>query len=623
TDADLAQFEKDLDMENFIDFFILNQYVTNRDGVSAFDGNNQRAIGVRVGDSKFRFFVWDMEYSMWNAMDNNNIGPGLNNPPLAGGQNPPNSAWTIYNALRQHPEFRLRYADRVHQHLFNDGALTPTSAAATWEQRAESIERAIIGESARWGDAVRATPYTRDVEWQAERNRLLTQYFPQRSGILVSQLQSAGLYTALASPEFLVDGSPRHGGEVTAGDLLTIEQPGQVTFIDTTLIGAATHVSAFVPQTLQIGTALGTSWRQPGYVQGDHSETWLTGMNGVGYDTGTDYNSRLNIDVEAQMTGATGNNSVYVRIPFNIPNQSAIDSLDVLTLRMLYDDGFVAYLNGVKVASATAPADATLTWNSTATAGGEASINNPVAFDITAFRDQLVVGPNLLAIHGLNSGTTSSDMLIWAELLAREVDTTPTATPIYFTTDGSDPRLFAGAINPTATLFTGELSLNASTQVRARALSNGQWSAISDSLFTVKVPLRISEVMYNPDGPEDELEFIELVNTSANTISIAGVRFAGDDQGIEFTFDAGEASLSPGEHLIVARDRAAFEAFHGTGSIRLAVGQFADSGQQLANGGETLTLLDAAGGLIQKFTFNDEWFKETDGDGFSLVALDT
>ncbi|MEX2187493.1 MAG: lamin tail domain-containing protein [Pirellulales bacterium] len=625
TDAQLADLERYLDMEDFIDHLILNQFVTNRDGITAFDGNNQRAIGSRVGDAKFRFFVWDMEYSMWNATDNIHICQGCNNPAQAGGQNPPSSFWTLFKALNQHPEFRLRYADHVHQHLFNDGALTPTNSAATWEVRAQSIERAIIAESARWGDAKRATPYTRDVEWQAERNRLLTTYFPQRAGILTGQLQAAGLYAAVGAPEYFVEGTPQHGGDVTAGDSLALQQTDQVSYIDTPLINAATQVSAIVP-TLAIHNAIGTDWRDRTYSQGDNGETWTTGTNGVGYDLdtnpATNYDSRINIDVEAQMSGGTGNTSVYVRIPFNIPNQAALDSLDFLTLRMIYDDGFVAYLNGTKVASAVAPADASLTWNSGATSGGEASLANPIPFDITAFRNQLIVGQNVLAIHGLNAGNNSSDMLIWAELLAREVDTTPTATPVYYTTDGSDPRLFGGAISPTATLYSGPLTLDASLQIRSRALTGGEWSAISETLFTVNVPLRVTEVMYNPDGPGDELEFIELVNASANTISLASVRFAGDDQGIEFTFDAGEATLSPGEFVVVARDRAAFEAAYDTSGIRLAIGQFA-GGQQLANGGETLTLVDAAGGLIQKFTFDDDWFKETDGDGFSLVALDT
>ena len=106
TDEDYEQLQRYLAMDEFIDFMIVNQYVTNRDGISAFEGNNQRAIGSRVGDAQFRFFVWDMEYSLWNATDDNNV--DRNRPALAGSNNPANGVWAIYRALRQHPEFRLR-----------------------------------------------------------------------------------------------------------------------------------------------------------------------------------------------------------------------------------------------------------------------------------------------------------------------------------------------------------------------------------------------------------------------------------------------------------------------------------------------------------------------------------
>ncbi|MCA9245594.1 MAG: lamin tail domain-containing protein [Planctomycetales bacterium] len=217
TDQQWQELQRYVAIDDFIDWMLRNQYVTNRDGLTAFEGNNQRAIGSREGDAQFRFFVWDMEYSLWDANDNNNIAPGLNDPALAGTQNPQNHAWTVYNALRQHPEFRLRYADHVQQHLFHGGALTPEAAAATWETRAESIEQAIVAESARWGDAKREQPYTRDVEWQAERTRLLTEYFPVRAGVLVEQLREVGLYTAIDGPEF-----NQHGGEISADFLLSI-----------------------------------------------------------------------------------------------------------------------------------------------------------------------------------------------------------------------------------------------------------------------------------------------------------------------------------------------------------------------------------------------------------------
>ena len=210
-----AEIERYVDIENMIDFFLIHQYTTNQDGPETFQSNNQRALGSRVGDPKFRFFVWDMEYSIWDADDNFNIDVNV-----------PGSISRVYTKLRENPEFEIRYADRAHKQLFNGGALTADAAATRWETRANEIYRAIISESARWGDAKRNAPYTRDVEWQRERERLLTEYFPVRTEIMIQQLRDAGLYPELDAPVF-----QQHGGAIPADFQLSMWNPsnrGQV-----------------------------------------------------------------------------------------------------------------------------------------------------------------------------------------------------------------------------------------------------------------------------------------------------------------------------------------------------------------------------------------------------------
>ena len=49
------------------------------------------------------------------------------------------------------------------------------------------------------------------------------------------------------------------------------------------------------------------------------------------------------------------------------------------------------------------------------------------------------------------------------------------------------------------------------------------------------------------------------------------------------------------------------------------VGQYTGS---LNNAGETIELLDAAGGIIQSFQYKDSWFDLTDGMGYSLTRKD-
>src|SRR5205085_10640359 len=56
---------------------------------------------------------------------------------------------------------------------------------------------------------------------------------------------------------------------------------------------------------------------------------------------------------------AAGSTSLYSRITFNAANLAALSSL---TLKMQYGSGYVAYLNGVQIASRNAPASPV--WNS-------------------------------------------------------------------------------------------------------------------------------------------------------------------------------------------------------------------------------------------------------------------
>ena len=91
---------------------------------------------------------------------------------------------------------------------------------------------------------------------------------------------------------------------------------------------------------------LGASWIDPGF----DDAPWLEVFNGVGFDMSGQLTPWLGSDVGSWMRGF--NASAYLRLPFFLEDATA---LDALSLQMRYDDGFVAYLNGVRVASRNAP----------------------------------------------------------------------------------------------------------------------------------------------------------------------------------------------------------------------------------------------------------------------------
>jgi hypothetical protein len=122
--------------------------------------------------------------------------------------------------------------------------------------------------------------------------------------------------------------------------------------------------------------------------------------------------------------------------------------------------------------------------------------------------------------------------------------------------------------------------------------------------------------MYHPSetgNPNDaNTEYLELTNIAKQTLNLNLVRFT---DGIDYTFPSFE--LPAGGYCLVVKDLAAFQAKYG--STLPVVGEYAGG---LDNGGERIELVDAAGTIIQSFTYADDWYKTTDGGGYSLTVKD-
>ncbi len=145
---------------------------------------------------------------------------------------------------------------------------------------------------------------------------------------------------------------------------------------------------------------------------------WSAGATGIGYDinwTETELNTSYDHlfgaggDVEDMMRSK--NPSIYIRIPFEVPNPDGIGNLK---LRMKWDDGFVTHLNGTEFERQGAPAKPA--WNSSATNGNRNETDAKTFFEFPVDQGGLVQGTNVLAIQGLNSSAFNSDVLFVPEL---------------------------------------------------------------------------------------------------------------------------------------------------------------------------------------------------------------
>ena len=141
--------------------------------------------------------------------------------------------------------------------------------------------------------------------------------------------------------------------------------------------------------------------------------SWISGTTGIGYERSTGYETYIGTDT-SQMYGSQ--TSAFMRVAFEVDDPTRFESL---VLSMRYDDGFVAWLNGVEIARANAPDS--LTWNAAAAAShddidAEAFLSSEIPGGV----ELLTSGRNVLAVQGLNVSTSSSDFLIQPKLEAVE-----------------------------------------------------------------------------------------------------------------------------------------------------------------------------------------------------------
>jgi len=177
------KLQRMLDVTGYVDYLLLNYYAGNHDWSET---KNWYAIGSRKDPQRFRYFCWDGEFIMQDLSDDV-VGSGM-------------QPFRLIAELRANAEFRVLIADRIQKHFFGAGALTPSAASERWMKRARELDVAIVAESARWGAHRRNPPYTRDHDWIAEQQRLQTNWFPQRTGVVMQQLRGAGLYPPIDAP---------------------------------------------------------------------------------------------------------------------------------------------------------------------------------------------------------------------------------------------------------------------------------------------------------------------------------------------------------------------------------------------------------------------------------------
>ena len=447
----------------------------------------------------------------------------------------------------------------------------------------------------------------------------------------------------IAAPQISVnqtDVTNQHGIAVNAMANIDLNQPGTTTQDHTIVSGApgTTIGRFFVP----LDDQLADTWTEVEF--DDHD--WTTGPLGVGFDAGSDFAEFIKTQLDPRVhDGAT---NILTRIEFEVNDLKEIRR-HPLILRMIYDDGFVAYLNGKQIARDGIDAS-NVYWNTrSGVARSDKIARNFRELNISQHVNLLRPDTNVLAFRLVNSSSSSNDIVLLPELVSRVP--LPEVNPdieIFYTVDGSDPRARHGKLSTTAFKWTDEtlLSITENTRLVARSrdttprgddvvLTN--WSAPTQlDLVVTPSPLVISEFDYHPSEPtsheaalipdedadgipdwaQEDFEFVELYNTADVATDLIGIQF---DEGIDLDLsNANTTTVPPRQYALVVSNRDAFQLRYGANLP--VVAQFAG---QLSNRGERLSLADTTGNNLHTVDFADRapWPEQADGQGNSLHLL--
>ena len=214
-----------LNVDNFIDYMLINQYGGNAD----WDHHNWIAVTNREDPAEgFCFICWDSEQTL-HSQSNNVLDTNNKDCPTY-----------LFQNLMKNQTFKHRFIDRAYKHLEDDGGvLRPQATQELWDSLQSVISLAIYAESARWGDyrrdvhpySSRGELYRADVHHAQENLRLHESFFPQRTATLISQLKKKGWYANVQAPVFLVNGKPVADGDtIFLTDELTLTQGSYIMY---------------------------------------------------------------------------------------------------------------------------------------------------------------------------------------------------------------------------------------------------------------------------------------------------------------------------------------------------------------------------------------------------------
>ena len=567
-----------LDIDSFIDYILINFYAGNADW--AFQNWNA-SFNRNDSDGRWLFHNWDAEKTFQSVSDN---------VTKADDQGAPTR---IHQRLCENAKYRLRFADRAHRLLFNNGTLTPEVASKMYLSRLNTIDRAVVAESARWGDNRNPDkpPFTRE-DWIVERDRLIEDFFPLRSQVLIEQLREHQLYPNINAPVF-----SHLGGKVDSGLTLEIKKTDNRGLIFYTVNGED-------PRTLSGGIS-----------ENAKSNNFFVINESV------EIKSRI-YDQSGNQWSALTEAIFFVR---GLKNDLKVTEIMFHPMQLSEDEILMGFSNQDQFEFLEITNSGKQTVNLQGVqfnegidyTFGDQNLEPGSSLVLTANRDAFVAryGENNIKIAGEFKGSLSNS---GETLKLSDQFGNPLQEFSY------NNNWYAQSAGGGRSLVIVEDAVNNDLLSNPGNWRPSQFLGGSPGRTEDRLPMiRISEIHYNPRKlndseieagfkDRDEFEFIELRNVGNETIQMNGFRLLG-----ALTFNFNDYRLDPGKYLVVASNAEAFSYRYG--SVDALIGTFEDG--KLSDSGETIRLETNTGGLIQEFRYKSSWYEESNGQGASLEVI--
>jgi hypothetical protein len=319
---------------------------------------------------------------------------------------------------------------------------------------------------------------------------------------------------------------------IILGVIFSVQAIGEVVINEI----AATHVPRNLrwDQNDQAYSGSGPAWWSASF---DDSR-WLSGNLPMGYSLG-----RIATDLGSELRSISP--SFYVRKNFEVSTSEAASSAPMI-LEINYNDGFIAWINGVEVARGNMGAAKAHIYHDQLSHRGSTLGTNSESITLPIASELLIRGKNIIAIQ-VNNLTLTGNMRLEMSLRIDEPS-------------GADPQLFSSG--SAVTYLPG-----------LREPSSG-----------------LVDPVTSPDDPSD---WIELYNNGEEAVNLGGWSLSDDlMEPLKWSFPVG-TTISAGEYLVVLADDP---------DNPVEGGDFLHTNFKLASGGEYVGLYDSGGNPVSEIS---------------------